>query len=125
MCAFAAFVVVSGMTHTQPVHLSDTRASVPEHLLPMPLLTSRDLDVIALVVAGHTNAEIALRLGLQLQTLKNVLSSIYDKLGVSTRLQLTVLFLNGAAASARTTFPGFRRTFPACTVPPGPSLSRV
>lgn len=56
-------------------------------------LTARDRDVIALVLAGHTNAEIARRLNIQLQTLKNALSAIYDKLGVSTRLQLAVLLL--------------------------------
>ena len=63
--------------------------------LPFPLatLTPRDRDVITLVLAGHTNAEIARRLNIQLQTLKNTLSAIYDKLGVSSRLQLAVLLL--------------------------------
>jgi DNA-binding NarL/FixJ family response regulator len=59
----------------------------------MGALTPRDRDVITLVLAGHTNAEIARRLNIQLQTLKNALSAIYDKLGVSSRLQLAVLLL--------------------------------
>ena len=66
---------------------------MPGHLYPMTVLTPRDRDVMALVLAGHTNAEIARRLNIQLQTLKNALSAIYDKLGVSSRLQLAVLLL--------------------------------
>jgi DNA-binding CsgD family transcriptional regulator len=62
-------------------------------MYPMKTLTPRDRAIIGLVLAGHTNAEIARRLNIQLQTLKNTLSSIYTKLGVSTRLQLAVLLL--------------------------------
>lgn len=42
---------------------------------------------------GQSNAEIAARLGIQLQTVKNLLSVLYGKLGVSTRLQLVLLAL--------------------------------
>jgi len=62
-------------------------------VFPVTMLTPRDRNVIALVLAGHTNAEIAQRLNIQLQTLKNTLSAIYDKVGVSSRLQLAVLLL--------------------------------
>jgi len=86
---------------------------MPGHLYPTTL-TPRDCDVITLVLAGHTNAEIARRLGVQLQTLKNVLSSIYDKLGVSTRLQLAVLLLRDGV-----TFGGGPR------LPPSPRLRRT
>jgi len=78
---------------------SELPGLVPGPLFPMPMLTPRDRDVMALVVAGHTNAEIARRLNIQLQTLKNTLSAIYDKLGVSSRLQLAVLLLQDGAAS--------------------------
>lgn len=81
------------------VHRPDVPGFVPRHPYPLTRLTPRDRDVIALVLAGHTNAEIARRLGLQLQTLKNTLSAIYDKLGVSTRLQLAVLLLRDAASA--------------------------
>ena len=56
-------------------------------------LTSREIEAVRLVVRGHSNAEIAAQLGIQLQTVKNMLSSLYEKLGVSTRLQLAVLAL--------------------------------
>ena len=77
---------------------SELPGLVPGPLFPMPMLTPRDRDVMALVVAGHTNAEIARRLNIQLQTLKNTLSAIYDKVGVSSRLQLAVLLLREGAA---------------------------
>jgi DNA-binding CsgD family transcriptional regulator len=83
---------------TQQLHRSDVPGLMPGHLYPMAVLTARDRDVIALVLAGHTNAEIARRLNIQLQTLKNALSAIYDKLGVSTRLQLAVLLLRDGVA---------------------------
>jgi DNA-binding NarL/FixJ family response regulator len=60
---------------------------------PMPRihLTSLEIAVVRLVVRGHANAEIAEQLGIQLQTVKNLLSALYAKLGVSTRLQLALL----------------------------------
>lgn len=75
------------------LHRSAAPGFLPGHVNPTKILTPRDGDIIALVLAGHTNAEIARRLNIQLQTLKNTLSSLYDKLGVSTRLQLAVMLL--------------------------------
>ena len=66
---------------------------MPSRPHPVTLLTPRDRDVIALVLAGDTNAEIARKLDMHVQALKNALSTIYDKVGVSTRLQLAVLLL--------------------------------
>ena len=79
---------------------SDLPGVPPGPLFPVAILTPRDRDVIALVLAGHTNAEIARRLNIQLQTLKNTLSAIYDKVGVSSRLQLAVLLLRDGLAPA-------------------------
>jgi DNA-binding CsgD family transcriptional regulator len=77
----------------QTQRLRSDMGFAPGPLFPVAMLTARDRDVIALVLAGHTNAEIARRLNIPLQTLKNTLSAIYDKLGVSSRLQLAVLLL--------------------------------
>jgi DNA-binding CsgD family transcriptional regulator len=92
------------------LHRSAAPGFLPRHVYPTKTLTTRDRDIIALVLAGHTNAEIARRLNIQLQTLKNTLSSIYTKLGVSTRLQLAVLLLRDrlsfAAPAATGTLPG-------------------
>ncbi len=62
---------------------------------PMPriYLTTREIEVVQLVLRGLSNAQIATHLGIQLQTVKNLLSTLYSKLGVATRLQLAVLAL--------------------------------
>jgi DNA-binding NarL/FixJ family response regulator len=110
------------MMHTQPIQRPPAAAFAPGRVYPMTVLTPRDLEVIALVVAGQTNAAIASRLGMQLQTTKNVLSGIYDKLGVSTRLELAVLFLRGQPGTASR---GTGRRVCGCTLPPQHALSPV
>jgi len=56
-------------------------------------MTNREIQVVKLLVRGQSNAAIALELGIQIQTVKNLLSGLYAKLGVSTRLQLVLLAL--------------------------------
>ena len=51
-------------------------------------LTRRELDIVAAIVDGASNREIAERTGLREQTVKNHLQRIFDKVGVSTRLEL-------------------------------------
>jgi len=57
---------------------------------PASRLTRRELQVIAAVVEGGTNKDIAKAFGLSEQTVKNHLSNIFDKLGVSNRLELAL-----------------------------------
>lgn len=54
-------------------------------------LTSREREVIALVGAGYTNKDLGKKLGISENTAKHHLTNIFDKLGVSNRLEL-VLF---------------------------------
>lgn len=53
-------------------------------------LTRRQRNLVRALLAGSTNREIAGRLGLREQTVKNQLSVIYRKLGVRNRLELAV-----------------------------------
>lgn len=66
------------------------RLSAPRPHSPAETLTSRELRVIAAVVDGGTNRDIARELGMSEQTVKNHLSHIFDKLGVSSRLELAL-----------------------------------
>jgi two-component system, NarL family, nitrate/nitrite response regulator NarL len=53
-------------------------------------LTSRELEIVAAVVSGDSNRDIASRLAISLQTVKHHLTSIFDKTGVSSRLELAL-----------------------------------
>ena len=53
-------------------------------------LTPKELQIVSLVSEGAKNREIALRLGTKEQVVKNYLRSIYDKVGVSDRLELAL-----------------------------------
>jgi DNA-binding NarL/FixJ family response regulator len=66
------------------------RLSAAQPQAPAETLTTRELRVIAAVVAGGTNRDIARELDMSEQTVKNHLSHIFDKLGVSNRLELAL-----------------------------------
>lgn len=57
---------------------------------PVDSLTGREKMVISYLVQGLRNREIAERLSITEQTVKNHLRSIYDKVGVSDRLELVL-----------------------------------
>jgi DNA-binding NarL/FixJ family response regulator len=57
-------------------------------------LTPRELELVALVADGLSNKEIAKRCSLREDTVKHHLSSIFDKTGVSTRLELALFALH-------------------------------
>jgi len=84
---------------------------------PASRLTPRERQVIAAIVDGASNKEIGRTFGLSEQTVKNHLSNIFDKLGVSTRLELALYAVHhrlladrpvAAAARARPAAPAKR-----------------
>lgn len=58
------------------------------------LLTNRELSLVQLVAEGRTNRDISRELHLSEHTVRNYLFRIFNKLGVSTRLELAVYALN-------------------------------
>ena len=57
-------------------------------------LTPKELKIVALIVQGCKNKEIAMRLMTTEQVIKNYLRSIYDKTGVSDRLELALFTIH-------------------------------
>jgi DNA-binding NarL/FixJ family response regulator len=57
-------------------------------------LTARELDVVSAIVSGFTNREIAGKFSISEQTVKHHLRNIFDKVGVSNRLELALFAIN-------------------------------
>ncbi len=57
-------------------------------------LTPRELEIVTLVVAGYSNPEIAQHCAISEQTVKHHISNIFDKFGVSNRLELALFAVN-------------------------------
>jgi two-component system, NarL family, nitrate/nitrite response regulator NarL len=56
-------------------------------------LTHREHDIVNAIVAGQSNKDIADQLKISTQTVKHHLTSIFDKTGVSSRLELAMFAL--------------------------------
>lgn len=57
-------------------------------------LTPRELEIVSAIIAGSTNKAIAQQFSLSEDTVKHHLTHIFDKLGVSSRLELAVLAIS-------------------------------
>jgi DNA-binding NarL/FixJ family response regulator len=60
-------------------------------------LTPKEMQIVALIVQGCKNKDIAVQLGTKEQVIKNYLRSIYDKTGVSDRLELALFTIHHKA----------------------------
>jgi DNA-binding NarL/FixJ family response regulator len=60
-------------------------------------LTPKEMQIVALIVQGCKNKDIAMQLGTKEQVIKNYLRSIYDKSGVSDRLELALFTIHHRA----------------------------
>lgn len=72
--------VMNALGQTKPLRLHNADG--------LPLLTRREEDVVRLVVDGLKNREIAHRLGVKEHSIRNYVHRIFEKLGVSTRVEL-------------------------------------
>jgi DNA-binding NarL/FixJ family response regulator len=92
------------------IHTGKTEVAQREqaHARARERLTERELRIVALLVQGMKNKEIAAQLGTSEQMVKNALRTVYDKTGVSDRLELALFtmqsrILTEAAATAAAT----------------------
>ena len=81
-------------TAQQVAYLVDLVTQVPSlrvvNALGDNLLTPREEQVVALVAEGFANREVAQELGLSEHTVKKYVFRIFDKLGISTRVELAL-----------------------------------
>lgn len=66
---------------------------------PCEQLSRTEVRVAGLVWQGHTNPEIAVRFGTTEQVIKNHLRTIFDKLGVWSRLELALYVASHGGAA--------------------------
>ena len=57
-------------------------------------LTRREIEILGTIVAGLSNKEIAQKFSLSEDTVKHHLTNIFDKVGVSSRLELALFAIN-------------------------------
>jgi two-component system, NarL family, nitrate/nitrite response regulator NarL len=85
--------VVEALREPRPFRVINTEGSA--------LLTQREMAVVRCVADGLTNKEVAAKLELSQHTVKNYLFRIFDKLGVSSRIELIYYALNQATRAER------------------------
>jgi DNA-binding NarL/FixJ family response regulator len=85
------------------------------------LLSARETDVVRCVAEGLTNREIAHRLKLTEHTVKNYLFRIFEKLGVSSRVEVALYALDGAVRRASAS-PTSGPSRPVASVPAKPGV---
>ena len=66
-------------------HLHQAYLDAERRRHPLPRLTTRQTGLLRLVAAGHTNTQIARRLGISEGTVRTHLEHIYERLHVSSR----------------------------------------
>lgn len=65
------------------------------------LLTKREEELVQLVAEGLTNRDISLQLNLKEHTVRNYLFRIFNKLGISNRLELAIYVIKQRGAEQR------------------------
>jgi DNA-binding CsgD family transcriptional regulator len=79
-------------------HLYQAYLDAEQRRHPAPRLTPRQNELLRLLAAGHTNSQIARRLGISEGTVRTHLENIYEKLGVSSRTAAVTRAFSGRVA---------------------------
>jgi len=74
--------VIKALGEREPARIVDAKG--------IALLTEREAQVVSMLVEGLPNHKIAVKLGVSEHTVKNHLFHIYEKLGISNRVELSL-----------------------------------
>ena len=80
-------------------HLHQAYLDTERRRHPVPRLTPRQKELLGLVAAGHTNTQIARRLGITEGTVRTHLENIYERLHVSSRTAAVTRAFPGRVAT--------------------------
>lgn len=86
-------LLLGELINVSPLRVVDARG--------LRLLAKRETQVVELVAEGLTNREIATKLGLSEHTVSNYLFRIYNKLGLSSRVELVLYVVRQRQAGTR------------------------
>lgn len=86
-CLDAAAAGVSAISPSVASTLVRTARSAPSATATVPALSDRERTVLALIAQGLENPQIAGRLYVSLSTVRNLVSRVFEKLGVDNRVQ--------------------------------------
>lgn len=97
----AIFTVYNGETYIEPSLTPEMKERMKRRgkATSNELLTNREIDVLKLIAEGLFNKEIAFRLNISEKTVKNHISNIFKKIGVSDRTQAAVYAIKNSFAS--------------------------
>ena len=84
--------VLEGLVNAAPLRVVSSQG--------LRLLAKREDDVVNLVAEGLTNRDVAKKLGLSEHTVSNYLFRIYNKLGISSRVELVLYVMRQRQQSA-------------------------
>lgn len=75
-------------TYVEPKQFANEENVNTKNFEWLNTLTKREREIFTLIATGHDNEEIAEKLDLALQTIRNQVSTIYSKLGVKDRFEI-------------------------------------
>ena len=86
--------VSRGQRYLQRTNITTMQAADTVGARVRDRLTPKEMQIVALIVQGCKNKDIARQLGTKEQVIKNYLRGIYDKTGVSDRLELALFTIH-------------------------------
>jgi DNA-binding CsgD family transcriptional regulator len=98
-----------GATRAAPNDRTEPGADTAHPVEPEALLTRREAQIVSAVVAACSNKDIAAQFAITETTVKHHLSNIFDKVGVSSRLELAMLAQHHGLGQTERTFRRRRR----------------